>query len=283
MADGNSINDVIFAAMEGILPKDLLFAFSLTLLAGLCTGIGGVIAFFSNRTNPRFLALSLGFSAGMMIYLAMIDLFPLAKDSLVAELGEFKGYLFTTVSFFGGILLIGLIDKLIPGEENPHEPLSIEEKKNVAGKSLYRTGLFSALAIAIHNFLEGLATFTGALQSTHIGISIAFAIAIHNIPEGITISIPIYYSTGSRKKAIWFSFLSGLAEPLGALIGFFVFYFFFSKLVLGILFAAVGGIMVYISLDELLPTAEKYGEHHAAIYGLIAGMVIMAVSLMAFM
>lgn len=269
--------------MEGILPKDLLFAFSLTLLAGLCTGIGGVIAFFSNRTNPRFLALSLGFSAGMMIYLAMIDLFPLAKDSLVAELGEFKGYLFTTVSFFGGILLIGLIDKLIPGEENPHEPLSIEEKKNVAGKSLYRTGLFSALAIAIHNFLEGLATFTGALQSTHIGISIAFAIAIHNIPEGITISIPIYYSTGSRKKAIWFSFLSGLAEPLGALIGFFVFYFFFSKLVLGILFAAVGGIMVYISLDELLPTAEKYGEHHAAIYGLIAGMVIMAVSLMAFM
>lgn len=143
-------------------------------------------------------------------------------------------------------------------------------------------GLFSALAIGIHNFPEGLATFIGALQDPALGISIAAAIAIHNIPEGIAVSVPIYYATQSRQKAFALSFLSGLAEPVGALLGYFLLIQFFSDAIFGIVFAGVAGIMVYISLDELLPTAEEYGEHHIAIYGLISGMLIMAISLLLF-
>lgn len=147
---------------------------------------------------------------------------------------------------------------------------------------LYRMGVFSAFAIAIHNFPEGLATFIGALEDPALGISIGIAIAIHNIPEGISVSIPIYYATGDKKKAFSYSFLSGLAEPLGAIVGYFVLKQFINDAMFGIVFALVAGIMVYISLDELLPTAEKYGEHHIAIFGLISGMAVMALSLIAF-
>ena len=145
-----------------------------------------------------------------------------------------------------------------------------------------RMGLFTALAIAIHNFPEGLATFTAALTEPKLGIAIAVAIAIHNIPEGIAVSVPIYFATGDKKKAFWLSFLSGLAEPVGALIGYLILLPFMNELVFGILFAGVAGIMVFISLDELLPAAQKYGEHHLSIYGLIAGMIVMAVSLVLF-
>ena len=141
-------------------------------------------------------------------------------------------------------------------------------------------GLFTALAIAIHNFPEGLATFVAAIKDPHLGIAIAVAIAIHNVPEGIAVSIPIYYATGSRRKAFLYSFLSGLAEPIGALIGFFVLWRWMNDITFGLLFASVAGIMVYISLDELLPSAEKYGEHHLCIYGLISGMAVMAISLL---
>jgi len=143
-------------------------------------------------------------------------------------------------------------------------------------------GMFSALAIAIHNFPEGLATFTGALQDPTMGVSIAVAIAIHNIPEGIAVSVPLYYATGDKKKAFKLSFLSGLSEPVGALLGYFILMRFMTDSTFGIIFAGVAGIMVYISLDELLPTAEKYGEHHIAIWGLILGMVVMASSLVMF-
>ena len=143
-------------------------------------------------------------------------------------------------------------------------------------------GLFSALAIAIHNFPEGLATFTAALTDPALGISIAVAIAIHNIPEGVAVSVPIYYATKSRSKAFWISLLSGLAEPVGAIIGFVILRPFLNETILGVIFGAVAGIMVYISLDELLPTASQYGKHHIAIGGLIAGMAIMAVSLLLF-
>jgi ZIP family zinc transporter len=142
--------------------------------------------------------------------------------------------------------------------------------------------LFTALAIGIHNFPEGLATFTAALTDPGIGIAIAVAIAIHNIPEGIAVSIPIYYATGNRKKAFLLSFLSGLAEPVGALVGYLILMPFLSPVVFGVLFAAVAGIMVFISLDELLPSAREYGEHHLSIYGLIAGMLVMAISLLMF-
>jgi zinc transporter, ZIP family len=279
---------------------NVLFAFTLTLFAGLCTGIGSILAFFTKKSNTKFLSISLGFSAGVMIYVSMIEIFFKAQESLIYELGLEKGSWITVIAFFGGMFLIGIIDKLIPTSENPHELHSIEEiyeehpdaghhieqmeKREEAKKKgkLLRMGLFTALAIAIHNFPEGLATFIAALQEPQLAIPIAVAIAIHNIPEGIAVSVPIYYATGSKKKAFFYSFLSGLAEPVGALVGYLILMPFMSDTLMGIIFALVAGIMVFISLDELLPSAREYGEHHLSIYGLVAGMMVMAVSLLLF-
>jgi ZIP family zinc transporter len=264
--------------------ENILFAFGLTVFAGLATGIGSVMSFMSKKFNPKFLAGSLGFSAGVMIYVSLVEIFVKAKDSLIEAHGVKIGNIYTVIAFFSGIALIAIIDKLIPSAENPHEIKNIDEKNlNPANnKKLLRMGLFSALAIAIHNFPEGLATFMGALTDPTLGISIAVAIAIHNIPEGIAVSVPIYYATKNRKKAFWLSFSSGLAEPVGALLGYFILRHVFNDSMFGVIFAGVAGIMVYISLDELLPTAEEYGEHHIAIGGLIAGMAVMAVSLLLF-
>lgn len=267
--------------------QNVLLAFLLTLFAGLSTGIGSALAFFAKRTNTRFLSLALGFSAGVMIYVSFIEIVPKARDALIAAVGPVRGTWYTVLAFFGGILLIGLIDRLVPSFENPHEVRNVEEMGGAGNPSqdpgLLRMGLFTALAIGIHNFPEGLATFAAALADPSMGISIAIAIAIHNIPEGISVSVPIYYATGSRKKAFYYSFLSGVSEPLGALIGYAILYRFFSDQVFGILFAMVAGIMVFISLDELLPAAQKYGEHHLSIYGLVLGMAVMALSLLLFM
>lgn len=265
----------------------VLFAFGITLLAGLSTGIGSALAFYTKRTNEKFLSAALGFSAGVMIYVSMIEIFAKARNSLEAIYGPTKGYWAVTLGFFAGIAVIAIIDRFVPSEENPHEMRDVDEMaatteavKAAENKALMRMGLFSALAIAIHNFPEGLATFVGALQDPALGVSIAVAIAIHNIPEGIAVSVPIYYATGSKRKAFRYSFLSGLSEPIGALVGFFLLRSFINDAVFGIVFALVAGIMVYISLDELLPTAEKYGEHHVAIYGSVAGMGVMALSLL---
>ncbi len=271
----------------------VLFAFALTLFAGLATGIGSALAFFTRTTNTRFLSIALGFSAGVMVYVSFVEIFVKAREELVAALGNGLGTWATVGSFFGGIALIGIIDRLVPNYENPHELHSIEEMeqglqnlpRNEAhdfGK-LHRMGLFTALAIAIHNFPEGLVTFMAALTDPGLGVIIAVAIAIHNIPEGIAISIPIYYATGSRRKAFKYSFLSGLAEPVGALIGFLILIPFLSPMVLGILFAGVAGIMVFIAMDQLLPAAQEFGEHHLAISGFIAGMAVMAFSLLMFL
>lgn len=264
--------------------ESVLFAFGLTLFAGLATGVGSALAFFAKKTNTRFLSISLGFSAGVMIYVSMVEIFVKARMALEAALGPTRGYWWTTIAFFCGIILIALIDKLVPSFENPHEIRGVEDmdKDKAKKKALLRMGMFSALAIGIHNFPEGLATFTSALSDPTLGISIAIAIAIHNIPEGIAVSVPIYYATGSKKKAFGYSFLSGLSEPVGALVGYGIFYNYFNDITFGLLFAGVAGIMVFISLDELLPTAEKYGEHHLAIYGLIVGMAVMALSLLLF-
>lgn len=261
------------------------FALGLTLFAGLSTGIGSALAFYTKKTNETFLSAALGFSAGVMIYVSMIEIFVKARDSLEAYYSnQGFAYLVTTLSFFGGIALIALIDKLVPNAENPHEIHDVKEmnEEDKKKKALLRMGLFSALAIAIHNFPEGLATFMSALNDPALGISIAVAIAIHNIPEGISVSVPIFFATGDKKKAFFYSFLSGLSEPVGALIGYFLLYNFLSEALFGIVFAGVAGIMVYISLDELLPTAEKYGKHHIAIGGMVAGMAVMAISLVLF-
>ena len=270
--------------MEG----NFLIAFGLTLFAGLSTGIGSVLAFFTKTTNTKFLSWSLGFSAGVMIYVSFVEILGKSRDLLTELYGTVPGNWYAVISFFTGVFIIAVIDLLIPSYENPHEIHRVEEiqnnRKNGGKKSgLYRMGLFMALAIAIHNFPEGLATFTAAMSDLSLGIPIAVAIAIHNIPEGIAISVPIYYATGKRRKAFFLSLISGLAEPLGAIIGYFILSVFFNESILGVLFGAVAGIMVFISVDELLPTASEYGHHHQAVYGLIAGMITMSISLLLFL
>ncbi len=266
--------------------NQILIAFGLTLFAGLSTGIGSAIAFFAKRTNTKFLSIALGFSAGVMIYLSFVEIFPKAKDILSGEMGIQAGYLMTVVAFFSGMLLIAIIDKLVPAFENPHELKRVEQihdQEAMKNKRLYRMGVMSALAITIHNFPEGLVTFLAAMQDIKLGLPIAIAIALHNIPEGIAISVPIHYATGSKRKAFMYSFLSGLAEPLGAVIGFFILMPFMNEIVFGFLFASVAGIMVFISIDNLLPAAREYGEPHLSLYGLTGGMALMAVSLVFFM
>lgn len=269
------------------------WAFALSMLAGLSTGIGSIIAIFAKKTDKNWLSVSMGFSAGVMIYVSFVDIFPKAQEHLTSELGAIPGTWATVGAFFGGMVLIAIIDKFIPHHENPHEFAEtdttdeLDHQKNVEGKSkeaaLYKTGVLTALAIGIHNFPEGLATFMAAYQDLALGIPIAIAIALHNIPEGIAVSIPVYYATGSKKKAFYFSFLSGISEPIGAIIGFFLLRGIFNDLSFGIIFALIGGIMVFISLDQLLPAAHKYGKHHHTIYGMVAGMAVIALSLILLM
>ena len=259
--------------------SNILFALGLTLFAGLSTGIGSAMAFFARKTNTKFLSTSLGFSAGVMVYVSFVEIFPQAL-SLLKKSDSTNPELVTVVAFFVGIALIYAIDMLIPNAENPHEMRSVEDMGGSKEKQLKRMGIMMALAIGIHNFPEGMATFTSALVSPDIAIPIAIAIAIHNIPEGIAVSVPIYYATGSRKKAFWLSLTSGMAEPIGGLIGYFLLMPFMSDFTLGLLMAAVAGIMVFISVDELLPGAEKYGEHHFSIAGFVGGMAVMAISLL---
>ena len=258
-----------------------MIAFGLTLIAGLSTGVGSVLALIAKKTNTRFLCTSLGFSAGVMIYVSFMEMMPNARETLYAAYGEKLGMLYLMLYFFGGIAAIMFIDFFIPKTAaNPHEVQGVEDMKGQ--NSLKRVGLVVALSLAIHNFPEGIATFVSGLGSLDIAIPITIAIAIHNIPEGIAVSVPIYHATGSRKKAFWWSFLSGLAEPVGALVAYFFLMPYWTPAVNGIILAAVSGIMVFISLDELLPTAEKFGKHHLSIGGLVSGMVVMAISLYLF-
>ena len=277
--------------------SDIAVAFGLTLFAGLATGIGSAIAFFAKRTNFRFLSISTGFSAGVMLYVSFVEIFFKGSEALREVYGDYWGEWINVGAFFGGIILIGLIDAFIPQAENPHEVRSEKAVAPLHGQDvpeemrdnpkLMRMGLFTALAIGIHNFPEGLATFLAALHDPAVGVVIAVAIALHNIPEGISVSVPIYYATGDRKKAFFYSFLSGLAEPIGALIAYGGIVLFTGgsgavvpQEVMGILFAGVAGIMVYISLDELIPTSNAYGKGHDSMIGLVGGMAVMALSLL---
>lgn len=258
----------------------------LTAFAGLSTGIGSLFAMFARRTNTNYLSVSLGFSAGVMIYVSFVELFFTARKILIGTSGEKAGSWICTAMFFFGFGVVALIDKLVPDYENPHEMHNVEELKDKDKASrfrkLYRVGILTAVVISIHNFPEGLVTFLSTMTDLKLGLVIAIAIAIHNIPEGIAVSIPIFYATGSRKKAFVYSFLSGLAEPLGGIIGYLILKPFINNEVIGMVFALIAGVMVFISFDSLLPSAEKYGQHHLAILGLVIGMVVMAVSLLLF-
>lgn len=294
----------------------LWIAFGLTFFAGMATAIGSVIAFTAKRTNYRLLSVATGFSAGVMLYVSFVEILLKGGQSLTARYGDYWGHWINGASFFGGMVLIGVIDQLIPVAENPHETHSEAEimplhdtgaplmdfevpptgvSTGVDGflghrarrQRLLRMGLFTAVAIAVHNFPEGLATFLAALQYPSLGAAIAVAIALHNIPEGISVSVPIFYATGDRKKAFLYSVLSGLAEPLGAGMGYLALLLFaggdhgvIAPQVMGILFGGVAGIMVYVSLDELLPTSRAYSKGHDSIFGLVGGMAAMALSLL---
>ena len=258
--------------------QDILIALGLTMIAGLSTGIGSLIAFFAKRTNTRFLSAALGVSAGVMIYVSFMELMPESVELLKELYSEKTATLYMLLAFFAGIAMIAIIDRLVPEDENPHEVHLEKEEKHK--KHLKRTGFMMALAIGIHNFPEGLATFASALTNMEVAIPIVFAIAIHNIPEGIAVSVPLYYATQSRRNAFWYSFLSGMAEPVGALAGYLFLQPFWTPALNASLLAFVSGIMVYISFDELLPGTEKYGHHHYGVAGVILGMAIMAGSLL---
>lgn len=261
--------------------KELIIPFLLTLFAGLATGVGSCISLLTKTKNTKFLSISLGFSAGVMIYISFVELFSEARRSLSDFYGNFYGEFFAIIALFLGMFLIAIIDKFIPEKDNPHEPKDITDYTENSN-SLYKMGILSAIAISIHNFPEGMVTFMSSLENYKLGIPIAFAIALHNIPEGIAVSIPIYYSTGSRKKAFYYSFLSGISEPIGGIVGYLIFKPFINKATLGFIFASIAGIMIFISLDELLPSAEKYGEHHLAVYGILSGMIVISISLLFF-
>ena len=296
-----------------MLEGNFIIALLLTLGAGIATGIGGAIIMFVKRFNPKMLCATLGFSAGVMILISLVELFQEARVSLALEFGDKMGLFYTLLAFFAGMAIIALIDNLVPKESNPHEVNSMtiqvhdeavggskavlsfadeeetfvkeehrtppQEKK---GGKLLRLGVFSALVIAVHNFPEGLATFISAMENAELGASIAFAIALHNIPEGIAVAIPIYYATQKRGKAVGMATLSGIAEPLGGVVGYLILRSVLTPSLLACVLAVVAGIMVYISLDELLPTAESYGQQHYAIGGVISGMVFMSFGLLLF-
>ncbi|WP_304543590.1 zinc transporter ZupT [Sulfurimonas microaerophilic] len=264
-------------------------AFLLTLLAGLSTGIGASLAFFSHTNNHKFLSVGMGFSAGVMIYVSFGEILIKAQNNFSTIYGEIQGEAFTLLAFFGGFALSALIDYLVPGDVNPHELKSDTQLKelqqydnSLQKHSLKRTGIFTAIAIGVHNFPEGFATFISALDGLMLGIPIALAIAIHNIPEGMAVSLPIYHATGDKKKAFYYAIGSGIAEPVGALIGFFLLLPLMGDITLGVTFGVVAGIMIYISFDELLPAARLYGNAHTTIIGIALGMGVMSFSLLLF-
>ena len=302
---------------------DVLYAFILTALAGISTMVGSFFVFFAKKNLEKFLAVSLGFSAGVMIYVSMIEIFPKAMGYISSSAGEMLGGYLCVIAFFVGIVLVALLDRFLPkvnvykasSEKNKKKflqkmshtglvKLSVTKSRLILKKTnqnsckkffsqsntemqetenknkLFRLGVFTALALIIHNFPEGLATFMSALQDPGIAIVVAIAIAIHNIPEGIAVAMPIYYATGSKRKAFFYSFISGLAEPVGAVVGYLLFLPVMSDLVFGMIFAGVAGMMMLISLDELLPAAREYGKPYLAMYGLICGMFVMALSLL---
>jgi ZIP family zinc transporter len=247
----------------------ILIPLLLSLLAGSSTVIGGFLSLYIKKFNKTYLAFSLGLSAGVMVYISFLELIPSSIKGI--------GVLPANIAFFGGMILGMVIDFLIP-----HELIEGCSNLNKENKMILTAGVTTAFAIAIHNFPEGIAVFMSSFGNIKLGIPLFLAIAIHNIPEGMAVAVPIYYSTKSRRKSVIYSLLSGMTEPLGAIIGFLLLSPFLTSSVLSFVLAVVAGIMVYISFDELLPLCFKSSEGHYSIMGIISGMVIMAISLYLF-
>ena len=259
------------------MPNSAPFGLLLALLAGLSTGIGSAIAYFISKPKPRQMSLILGFSAGVMLYISFAELLYQAIDKV--------GFVNANLAFFIGVAFIAVLDILIPHEYKQEHVAYSRSTSSITGPAphsrLMRTGVLIALGIAIHNLPEGLAVFSSAATGDRaFGLLVAVAIGLHNIPEGISVSIPILEATGSRRRAFLYSFSAGLAEPVGALIGFAILVPFMTPTLVYALLAFAAGIMVYISLDEVLPTAHLFGEEHLVILGVVAGMLAMAISIL---
>lgn len=260
------------------MPHNYMIALIITFLAGLATAIGSVFAFVLKKDNLKALSIGLGFSAGVMIFLSFTDIIPSAAEMLKSTFpGKYEWVVY--FGFIVGILTAILIDYFIP-DHIPEEDL--EHPNNVvdAEHRIKRAGLLTAVAICIHNFPEGMATFLSASHDLTLGISVGLAIAIHNIPEGIAVALPVYHSTGKKRYATLYAALSGISEPIGAVIGMFLLHFFMPQLMVGVAMAAVAGIMIYISFDTLLPLASEFGNWHLSMVGIISGMLFIWISLL---
>ena len=257
-------------------------AMTMTLLAGLSTGIGSLIALFTKKTEGKFLGFCLSFAAGVMLLVSMTEILNEATAKITSLTDDKKAALISAASFFGGMILIFIIDKIIPDKDLPKEmqKASAEDNAERRKKVMVRSGLFTAIAITIHNFPEGLTTFVSAIENPSLALPVVIAIAIHNIPEGIAVSVPLYMATNSKKKAFVFSFLSGLSEPIGAIAGYFLLRGLAGEMITGILLAAVSGIMVFICIDDLLPSAKENGGPTITALGFISGMAIMNLSVL---
>lgn len=263
------------------MPDNLGIAFSLTMLAGLTTAIGGAVAFITKKDNLKMLSLGLGFSAGVMIFISLVDIIPEANNMLKDYFaGSYQWLVFG--GFILGLLISIAIDYFLPdhvdGQELLH-PDAPEEDNHYKHYKLKRAGMLTAIAICVHNFPEGMATFLTTTQNITFGISVALAIAIHNIPEGIAVALPIYHVTGKKRYAMLYAAMSGITEPIGALVGMFLFSLFLPHVFVGCLMAAVAGIMTYISFDTLLPLAKEYGNWHLSIVGIMSGIIFIWLSM----
>jgi len=259
--------------------NDVLFALSLTLIAGVATGVGSLVVLFTKRANTKFLSACLSFAAGVMLYVSFAEILVEAFEDLKEGFGEGTGLLIATVAFFAGIILMAIIDKFIPHGDEVAGACETDPIKNE--KELKRTGIMSAVALAVHNFPEGIVVFIAGVHNPAMGIAIAIAIILHNIPEALAMAAPIYYATGSKTKAFLISLGAGLVQPIGALVAWFFLQNIFDDIenIFGILFAVVAGIMVFVAVHQLLPAAHKFGKHHSVMKWLFAGMAIMAASI----
>ncbi|MCD7097234.1 zinc transporter ZupT [Stenotrophomonas sp. MMGLT7] len=267
--------------MSDLFNHGVLIALGVSLAAGLATALGSLMVLFSKRPDPRLLAFGLAFAGGAMVYVSLSEILNKAIASFALDYGDRLGFTFGTLAFLGGVLLIVAIDHFIP---NPHESLDPGDPLFHKGSQGYlrRVGLLTAVAVTAHNFPEGLATFFATLESPSVGMPLAFAIAIHNIPEGIAIAVPVYFATHNKLYAFGASLLSGLAEPIGAVIGYVALAGVLSNAVFGLVFGLIAGVMVFLALDELLPAAKRYARGHETVYGLVTGMATLALSLVMF-
>lgn len=260
------------------MPHNYGIALLITFLAGLATAIGSVFAFVLKKDNLKALSVGLGFSAGVMIFLSFTDIIPSASQMLSNDFPNRHDWI-VYGGFIIGILIAILIDYFIPDHISEKE---LEHSDEVVDKEhrMKRAGLLTAVAICIHNFPEGMATFLSASHDLTLGISVGLAIAIHNIPEGIAVALPVYHSTGKKRYATLYAALSGVSEPIGAVIGMLLLHFFMPQIMVGVAMAAVAGIMIYISFDTLLPLAREFGNWHLSMVGIISGMLFIWVSLL---